>query len=52
MEPVGNSLALPYVEVSVGEVGTKLEIENLSERFPAKVISEFPHDPDNERLRS
>ena len=43
---------MAYVEVGVGEVGTELEIEILSERFPAKVIPEFPHDPDNERLRS
>ena len=49
---VEKSLALGYVVAEAGEVGTALEIEILGRRFPARVIPESPHDPDNERLRA
>ncbi len=48
---VGKSLAVGYVEPDVAAPGTKLEIEILSERFPATVIPESPWDPENARLR-
>ncbi len=46
------SLALGYVDSGHETVGTELEIEILGTRYPARVIPESPHDPDNERLRS
>ena len=48
---VGKSLALGMIESKYSELNTKLEIEILGERFPAKVIAESPFDPKNERLR-
>ena len=47
----GKSLALGYVDNGHGTVGTELDIEILGKRYPARVIPESPHDPDNERLR-
>jgi dimethylglycine dehydrogenase len=48
---IGKSLAVGYVEPDVAAPGTKLEIEILSERFPATVVPESPWDPENARLR-
>ena len=48
----GKCLALGYVESGHEAVGTELEIEILGRRYPALVVPESPHDPDNERLRS
>ncbi|MDE0172236.1 MAG: FAD-dependent oxidoreductase [Defluviicoccus sp.] len=48
----GKSLAIGYVDAGHGDIGTGLEIEILGSRYPARVIPESPHDPDNERLRS
>ena len=45
-------LALGYVETGCGDIGTELEIEVLGKRYPARVIPESAHDPDNERPRS
>jgi len=49
---VGKSLALAYVQPGVAEPGTGLELEILGERWPAKVIPDSPHDPENARLRA
>ena len=45
------SLALGMVRPELAERGTALEIDILSERYPAKVVEESPWDPDNLRLR-
>ncbi len=49
---VQKSLALGYVAKGNEAVGTGLEIEILGKRYPATVIPESPHDPDNLRLRA
>ncbi|WP_119168103.1 GcvT family protein [Algihabitans albus] len=49
---LGKTLAMAYVRPEVAEIGTALEIEVLSERFPARVIAESPWDPENARLRA
>ena len=49
---VGKSLAIGYVDAGNGVIGTELEIEILGKRYPARVIPESPHDPENERLNS
>ena len=46
---LGRSLALAYVEAGVG---SRLEIEILGRRYPARVIEDSPHDPENARLRA
>ena len=46
------SLALAMVHPECAMENTALEIEILGERFPARVVSESPWDPANERLRS
>ena len=48
----GKSLALGLVRVDLAEIGTKLEIEILGEKYQAIVIEESPFDPTNECLRS
>ena len=48
---IGQSLAIGYIDAGFGAVGTELEIEILGKRYPAQVIPESPHDPENERLR-
>ena len=48
---LGRPLAMAYVKPEVAEIGTRLEIEVLSERFPACVVAESPWDPENARLR-
>ena len=47
----GQSLAIGYIDAGYGAVGTELEIEILGKRYPAKVVPDSPHDPENERLR-
>jgi dimethylglycine dehydrogenase len=49
---VGKSLAIGYVKTGLETPGTSLEIEILGKRYPATVIPESPHDPENARLRS
>jgi dimethylglycine dehydrogenase len=49
---VGKSLAIGYVRTGLETPGTSLEIEILGKRYPATVIPESPHDPENARLRS
>ena len=46
---LGRSLALAYVEAGVG---SRLEIEILGRRYPARVIEDSPHDPENARPRA
>jgi dimethylglycine dehydrogenase len=46
---LGRSLALAYVEAGVG---SRLEIEILGRRYPAMVIEDSPHDPENARPRA
>lgn len=49
---LGKSLAIGYVKTGFDAPGTALTIEILGERYPATVIPESPHDPDNQRLRA
>lgn len=49
---LGKSLALAMVRPDLAELGSKLEIEILGERYPVTVIEESPFDPKNEKLRS
>ena len=49
---LGKTLAMAYVQPDVAEIGTALEIEVLSERFPARIVAESPWDPENARLRA
>lgn len=49
---IGKSIALSYVRLDLAEVGTKLEIEILGQRFPAVVAQEPIFDPKNERLKA
>ncbi|WP_375595187.1 FAD-dependent oxidoreductase [Algihabitans albus] len=49
---LGKTLAMAYVRPDVAEIGTELEIEVLSERFPARIVAESPWDPENARLRA
>lgn len=46
------SLAIGYVQTGYGEIGTKLEIEILGNRYNCSVIENSPHDSSNVRLRS
>jgi len=49
---VGASLALAMIKPAHAEVGKKLEIDILGNRYPAEIIDESPFDPHNEKLRS
>src|SRR5262249_41739241 len=49
---VGKSLALAYIQKGHEAPGTKLEIELLGDRRPARIIPESPWDPENKRLRA
>ena len=46
------SLALAMVRPELASVGTRLEIDVLGERCPARVVGESPWDPKNARLRA
>jgi dimethylglycine dehydrogenase len=46
------SLALAYLPVAHTRPGTELAVEVLGEPRPARVVSQPPYDPDNERLLS
>ncbi len=48
---IGKSLAIGYVQAGCGALGTELEIEILGDRYPARVIADSPHDPENARMR-
>ena len=45
------TLALGMVRPELATPGTKVDIEVLGERYPARVVRESPWDPENERLR-
>ena len=49
---IGKSLALAYVKKGYSQIGTKLEVEILGVRCPARVINESPCDPENNKLRA
>lgn len=49
---LGSSLALGYIEPQAADIGAKVEVEMLGEKFPAEIVQESPYDPRNERLRS
>jgi len=49
---VGKSLAFAYVEPTLADPDTRLEVELLGERREARVLSEPAHDPTNVRLRA
>jgi dimethylglycine dehydrogenase len=46
------ALALAYLPVAHTRPGTELAVEVLGEPRPARVVSQPPYDPDNERLLS
>ncbi len=48
---VGVSIALSYLPVELAAPGTRLEVELLGERRPARVARQPLYDPSNERLR-
>ena len=48
---IGKSLAIGYVQIGLGALGTKIEVEILGDRYPARVIADSPHDPENARMR-
>lgn len=45
------SMALGYVEPHAADVGARVEVEMLGEKFPAEIVRGSPYDPGNERLR-
>ncbi len=45
------SIALAYVRADLADPGTRLEVEVLGERCPARVAREPLYDPENARLR-
>ncbi len=49
---VGKSLAFAYVNPELSTPDTAFDIEILSQRCPAKILSEPAYDPRNERLRA
>ncbi len=46
------SLAIGYVQAGYGQIGTKMEIEILGNRYNCAVVENSPHDPNNVRLKS
>ncbi|MEQ8967624.1 MAG: FAD-dependent oxidoreductase [Azospirillaceae bacterium] len=49
---LGKGVSLAVLRPEVAEIGTRLEIEMLQQRFPAEVVEESPYDPQNVRLRA
>ena len=49
---IDRTLALAYVEAGFNDLGTEVEIEILGNHYPAVVIPDSPHDPQNLRLRA
>jgi len=49
---VGKSLALAYLSPDCLAPGTELEIEILGERYPARIIPDSPHDPENRAIKA
>ena len=48
---LGLSLAVAYLDAEVSAPGTRLEVEILGERRPARAVVEPLFDPDNLRPR-
>ena len=48
---VGQCLSMAYVQIDCAAPGTKLEVQVLERRLPARVIADSPYDPDNQRPR-
>jgi len=49
---IGKNLCYAYLPIEHAEVGTKLELEYLDQRYPATVVSEPLYDPKMEKLLS
>ena len=48
---LGTGLALAYLPPDLAATGTPMQLDILGRRYPARVIPEAPHDPDNLRPR-
>ena len=49
---LGKSLALGMVKPELANVGQKLKIEILGEKYDATILDESPYDPENNLLRA
>ena len=49
---LGKSIALGMVKPELANVGQKLKIDILGEKFDATILNESPYDPDNKLLRA
>jgi dimethylglycine dehydrogenase len=49
---LGKSIALGMVKPELANVGQKLKIDILGEKFEATILNESPYDPDNKLLRA
>ena len=49
---IGKSLALGMVKPELANVGQKLKIEILGEKYDATILDESPYDPENNLLRA
>jgi dimethylglycine dehydrogenase len=49
---VGKNLAYAFVDPSLAETGSAMEIDILGQLVPARVIPAGPYDPDYTRMRS
>jgi dimethylglycine dehydrogenase len=48
---VKHSGGLGYIRSDLANEASKLEIEILGERRPARILKDAPYDPDGKRLR-
>ena len=48
---LGQSLAVAYIDADLATPGTRLTVEILGQRRPARVLAEPPFDPENRRPR-
>ena len=49
---LGKSIALGMVKPELGNVGQKLKVEILGEKYDATILEESPYDPENKLLRA
>ena len=49
---LGKSIALGMVKPELGNVGQKLKVEILGEKYDATILDESPYDPENKLLRA
>ena len=49
---LGKSIALGMVKPELGNVGQKLKVEILGEKYDATILDESPYDPENKLLRT